>query len=81
MRSVSVVPAGITKYRDGLYPLALFTKEESEQVIDLIESYQSIFSSMLKTRKAVKQYESSKAENESKKEIAIEELKEKQMIL
>ncbi len=36
---------------------------------DLIESYQLIFSSMLKTRKAVKQYESSKAENESKKEI------------
>ena len=43
MRSVSVVPAGITKYRDDLYPLALFTKEESEQVIDLIESYQQEF--------------------------------------
>ena len=28
MRSVSVVPAGITKYRDNLYPLELFTKEE-----------------------------------------------------
>lgn len=40
MRSVSVVPAGITKYRDGLYPLQLFTKEEAEQVIDLIEGYQ-----------------------------------------
>lgn len=40
MRSVSVVPAGITKYRDGLYPLSLFTKEEAEEVIDLIESYQ-----------------------------------------
>lgn len=40
MRSVSVVPAGITKFRDGLFPIELFTKEEAENVIDLIESYQ-----------------------------------------
>ncbi|MGN6713755.1 DUF512 domain-containing protein [Anaerocolumna jejuensis] len=40
MRSVSVVPAGITKYRDGLYPLALYSKEEAGDVIDLIESHQ-----------------------------------------
>ncbi len=40
MRSVSVVPAGITKYREGLYPLELYTKEEAGEVIDLIESYQ-----------------------------------------
>ena len=40
MRSVSVVPAGITKYREGLYPLELFTKEEAGGIIDLIESYQ-----------------------------------------
>ena len=40
MRSVSVVPAGLTKYRDGLYPLELFTKEDAEATIDLIESYQ-----------------------------------------
>ena len=43
MRSVSAVPAGITKYRDGLYPLELYTKEEAEAVIDLIESYQKKF--------------------------------------
>lgn len=43
MRSVSIVPAGITKYREGLYPLELFTKEEAEAVIDLIESYQQGF--------------------------------------
>ena len=43
MRSVSVVPAGLTKYRQGLYPLELFTKEEAGQVIDLIESYQKEF--------------------------------------
>lgn len=43
MKSVSVVPAGITKYRDGLYPLELFSKEEAGAVIDLIESYQKRF--------------------------------------
>lgn len=43
MRSVSVVPAGLTKFRKGLYPLELFTKEEAGQVIDLIESYQKKF--------------------------------------
>ena len=43
MRSVSVVPAGITKYREGLYPLESFNKEEAEDVIDLIEKYQKIF--------------------------------------
>ena len=42
MQSVSVVPSGLTKYRDGLYPLELFTKEDACEVIDLIESYQKI---------------------------------------
>ncbi len=40
MRSVSVVPSGVTKFRDGLYPLEPFTKEDACKVIDLIESYQ-----------------------------------------
>ena len=43
MRSVSVVPSGLTKYREGLYPLELFEKEDAEKVIDLIESYQNEF--------------------------------------
>ena len=43
MRSVSVVPAGLTKYREGLYPLELFSKEEAGEVIDMIESYQPKF--------------------------------------
>ena len=42
MRSVSVVPAGITKYREGLYPLELFTKEEAGNIIDMIEAYQKV---------------------------------------
>lgn len=40
MRSVSIVPAGITKFRDGLFPIELYTKEEAEGVIDIIESHQ-----------------------------------------
>lgn len=40
MKSVSVVPAGITKYREGLYPLELFTAKEAGEIIDLIEHYQ-----------------------------------------
>lgn len=42
MRSVSVVPAGITKYREGLCPLTVFTKEEAARIIDMIEAYQKV---------------------------------------
>lgn len=38
MGSVSVVPAGLTKHRDGLYPLADFTPEEAAAVIDMVDS-------------------------------------------
>ena len=38
MGSVSVVPAGLTKHRDGLYPLADFTPEEAAAVIDMIDT-------------------------------------------
>ncbi len=40
LESVSVVPVGLSKYREGLYPLEPFTKEDAEQVIDLIEGWQ-----------------------------------------
>ncbi len=40
LESVSVVPVGLTKFRDGLYPLESFTKEDACEVIDLIESFQ-----------------------------------------
>ena len=39
MQSVSVVPAGLTKYREKLYPLEEFTKEEAAQVIDQIAKF------------------------------------------
>lgn len=40
LRSVSVVPVGLTKFRDGLYPLEPFTPEDACQVIDQIEAWQ-----------------------------------------
>ena len=43
LESVSVVPVGLTKYREGLYPLKPFTKEDAVKVIDLIESFQRKF--------------------------------------
>ena len=43
MRSVSIVPSGLTKFRDGLYPLELFEKEDACAVIDIIEKWQKHF--------------------------------------
>lgn len=40
LESVSVVPVGLSKYRDGLYPLEPFTKEDAKQVLDLIHKWQ-----------------------------------------
>ncbi len=37
--SVSVVPAGMTKFRDGLYPLEQFTKEDCRRVIAQVEDF------------------------------------------
>lgn len=37
--SVSVVPAGLTKFRDGLYPLSPFTPEECRQVVHAVEAF------------------------------------------
>ena len=39
MGSVAVVPAGLTKHRDGLYPLTDFTAEEAAAVIDIIDEF------------------------------------------
>lgn len=40
MASVSIVPVGLTKYREGLYPLEPFSKKEAENVINLVEKVQ-----------------------------------------
>lgn len=38
--SVSVVPVGLSKYREGLYPLEPFTREDALEVLNEIESWQ-----------------------------------------
>ena len=40
LQSVSVVPVGLTKYREGLEPLESFTKEDAVQVLDTIHRWQ-----------------------------------------
>ncbi len=39
MSSVSVVPAGLTRYREGLYPLTPFTPEECAAVIRQVNAF------------------------------------------
>ena len=39
LESVSCVPVGLTKYRDGLYPLRTYTKEEALDTIELIHGF------------------------------------------
>ena len=39
VESIAAVPVGLTKYRDGLYPLEPYTKEGAEEVIDIIHSF------------------------------------------
>ncbi len=40
LQSVSVVPVGLSRHREGLYPLEPFTKEDAIITIDIIERYQ-----------------------------------------
>lgn len=44
VKSIAAVPVGLTKYRDGLYPLRTYTKEEAGQVIDIIDEFNAHFS-------------------------------------
>ncbi len=41
--SVSVVPVGLTRFRDGLTPLQPFDKESAKSVLDQIERHQKVF--------------------------------------
>lgn len=40
MQSVSIVPVGLTKFRDGLFPMEPLTKKEAEQILNTIEKWQ-----------------------------------------
>lgn len=39
VKSVAAVPVGLTKYREGLYPLQSFDKKSAGAVIDIIDSF------------------------------------------
>lgn len=41
--SIAGVPVGLSKFREGLYPLESFTKKGAERVIDTMKKYQDIF--------------------------------------
>ncbi len=43
VNSLSVVPVGLTRYREGLYPLKPFDAQRSAAVIDQVEGYQNAF--------------------------------------
>ena len=40
LESVSVVPVGLSKFRDGLYPLEPFNKEDAQEVLKCIHKWQ-----------------------------------------
>ena len=40
LESVSVVPVGLSKFRDGLYPLMPFTREDAKEVLATIHHFQ-----------------------------------------
>ena len=43
LQSVSIVPVGLTKFRDGLYPLEPFEKEDAKKVLATIKKWQDKF--------------------------------------
>lgn len=43
VESIAAVPVGLTKFRDGLYPLRPYSKEEAQQVIRQIHAFSEAF--------------------------------------
>ena len=43
VESIAVVPSGLTKYRDGLYPLEPFGKQDARDVIALVDRKRNEF--------------------------------------
>ncbi len=50
LESVSIVPAGLTDFRDGLYPLSPFSPEECASIIAQIDEFSEAFKSKNGTR-------------------------------
>ena len=43
VNSISVVPVGVTKYREGLYPLRPYTKAEAAALLDQVEAFAAAY--------------------------------------
>ncbi len=43
LKSVSVVPVGLTRFREGLYPLEPFEREDAVKVVAMIEKWQAYY--------------------------------------
>lgn len=41
MESVSIVPVGVSRYREGLYPLEALNKEDARNVLEIVERWQT----------------------------------------
>ncbi len=39
VHSVSIVPVGLTKFREGLYPLTPFTREHAAETLDMVDAF------------------------------------------
>lgn len=50
MKSLSVVPVGMTKFRNNLFKLDKFEKDDAVNVLKIIEKYQNIFLNKYRTR-------------------------------
>lgn len=42
LQSVSIVPVGLTKFREGLYPLESFNKEDAEALLEQVHRWQKM---------------------------------------
>jgi len=43
IRSIAVVPVGLTKYREGLFPLEPFSKDDAKKILNQISGWQKRF--------------------------------------
>ncbi len=50
VESIAVVPAGLTKYRENLYPLEDFNEDEAKSVIELVDKKRKEFEAKLSHR-------------------------------
>lgn len=50
MKSLSIVPVGLTKFRDGLVPLEKFKKDDSIEVLNIVHKWQNLLLKKYGTR-------------------------------